>query len=158
MRKLFSYYVYTLFIGEELLTNLVSRQNDLFSHSEVVAKSLENIYYKNNHMTDWPDCECELIYDLQAGNYCDSIKAINKVTRSTANLVLTDKAIEPIRAATTVMKEELDSLIKERQLKVTDYDSYRRRLTEKEAKYAALVVRKHNIIYLTLIVVIYIIS
>ena len=108
-------------------------------------------------MTDWPDCECELVYDLQAGNYCDTVKTINKVTRSTANFVLTDKAIEPIRAATTVMKEELDSLIKERQLKVTDYDSYRRRLAEKEAKYAALVVCRSIIMHITLIIVAYII-
>ncbi len=49
-------------------------------------------------------------------------------------MVCSEQALEPLRAAVTKMSPEVDALCKERETRLKDYDSYRRRLKEKEAK------------------------
>lgn len=123
---------------EELIVSLLQKQSELFAQHELVAKTVANIYEKNKVIQDWPDVDCELIYDLQADQFKDTAKVISKLTRATAQLVITDKAVDPIHSAVVMNKNEIEKLTKDRNIKVTDYDSYRRRLSEKEAKRVAL--------------------
>jgi len=127
-------------VGEELIVSLLQKQSELFAQHELVAKTVANIYEKNKVIQDWPDVDCELIYDLQADQFKDTAKVISKLTRATAQLVITDKAVDPIHSAVVMNRNEIEKLTKDRNIKVTDYDSYRRRLSEKEAKRVALMV------------------
>lgn len=77
---------------------------------------------------------------MQADQFRDTAKSISKLTRVTAQTVITEKAIDPLHNAVVMNTHEIEKLTKDRNVKVTDYDSYRRRLAEKEAKRVALMV------------------
>lgn len=65
----------------------------------------------------------------------ESASYIHNVVRSSAALVSVERGLEPLREAIAALTPEIDALIKERNLQVTDYDSYRRRVkTAREKK------------------------
>lgn len=90
---------------------------------------------------DWPNTNCELKNSSEAAGYKEKWNVINEVLRSSTAMVCSEQALEPLRAAVTRMGSEVDALCKERETRLKDYDSYRRRLKEKEAKKESLEVQ-----------------
>lgn len=123
-----------------MIASLLQKQTELFAQHDLVAKTVASLYEKNKSIQDWPDVECELVYDLQADQFRDTAKSISKLTRVTAQTVITEKAVDPLHNAVVMNTHDIEKLTKDRNVKVTDYDSYRRRLAEKEAKRVALMV------------------
>lgn len=85
-------------------------------------------------MSDWPDVECELKQCSQAQLYAEKMALIQNVLRSSTSTVCAEHGMDPLKAFVTRLAPEIEALCKERNTKLTDYDSYRRRLKEKEAK------------------------
>lgn len=121
-------------LGGAELHSYLTTQKSLFSDAKELATSLAKIYDTNMNMTDWPNVECELKYASVAYGYKDKWTAINDVLRSSTAMVASENALEPLKSAVTKMSPEINALCKERDIRVTDYDSYRRRLKEKEKK------------------------
>lgn len=130
----------------------LTTQKSLFSDAKELATSLAKIYDNNMNMTDWPGVQCDLKYAGVGYGYKDKWIAINDVLRSSTAMVCSEQALEPLKSAVTKMSPEIEALIKERNIRLTDYgmlcvgyqylqllicvtiDSYRRRLKEKEQK------------------------
>ena len=112
----------------------------MFSDAEELAKSLARIFDANLRMTDWPDVDCEMKQCHVAEQYNAKVDLIQNILRSSASTVCSEHALDPLRAAIARMNPEIDALCKERDIKLTDYDSYRRRLKEKEQKKEQLAV------------------
>ena len=114
--------------------SFLMKQKQMFSDGEELAKSLARIFDTNLRMTDWPDVDCELKQCHVADQYKAKMDLIQNVLRSSSSTVCSEHALDPLRAAIAKMAPEIDALSKERNIKLTDYDSYRRRLKEKETK------------------------
>lgn len=109
-------------------------QKTLFSDAKELATSLARIYDTNLEMNDWPNSDCDLKNGAGAALFKDKWNTINEVLRSSTAMVCSEQALEPLRSAVTKMGPEIDALCKERETRLKDYDSYRRRLKEKETK------------------------
>lgn len=113
----------------------------MLSDGEELARSLSRIFDDNLKMTDWPDIDCELKQCHVADNYKATMDILQNVIRSSASTVCSEQALDPLRAHIARVVPEIEALKAEREVKVTDYDSYRRRLKEKEAKKEQMDVR-----------------
>lgn len=122
----------------------LTKQKAMFSDAEELSKSLARIFDKNLTMSDWPDVDCELKQCHAADNYNKKMELIQNVLRSSASTVCSEQALDPLRTAIATFHPEIEALKKERELKVTDYDSFRRRLKEKEAKREQIEVSKRR--------------
>jgi len=116
------------------LHSYLMKQKAMFSDAEELAKSLARIFDSNLRMSDWPDVDCEMKQCHVAEQYNEKMDLIQNILRSSASTVCSEHALDPLRAAIARMNPEIDALCKERDIKLTDYDSYRRRLKEKETK------------------------
>ena len=92
----------------------------------------------NKAINDWSDVTCRLNHTTEAEKYAEIISSIHNVVRSSSSTICCELGIDPLRAMVTKIGPEIITLKKERNIKLTDYDSYRRRLKEKEDKKAAL--------------------
>jgi hypothetical protein len=110
------------------------KQKQMFSDGEELATSLARIFDRNLKMTDWPDVDCELKQCHVADNYKEKMEVLQNVIRSSASTVCSEHALDPLRACIARVVPEVEQLKSEREVKLTDYDSYRRRLKEKETK------------------------
>jgi hypothetical protein len=110
------------------------KQKQMFSDGEELATSLARIFDRNLKMTDWPDVDCELKQCHVADNYREKMEVLQNVIRSSASTVCSEHALDPLRACIARVVPEVEQLKSEREVKLTDYDSYRRRLKEKETK------------------------
>lgn len=106
----------------------------MFADAEELSKSLARIFDSNLRMTDWPDVNCELKQCHVAEQYKTKMDLLQNVLRSSASTVASEMALDPLRAVIASVNPEVQALTREREVKVTDYDSYRRRLKEKETK------------------------
>jgi hypothetical protein len=113
----------------------------MMTDAEELSKSLARIFDANLRMTNWPDVDCELKQCHVADQYKAKMDLIQNILRSSTSTVCSEHALDPLRAAIGKLQPEIDALTKERAIKVTDYDSYRRRLKEKEQKKEQLDVR-----------------
>jgi hypothetical protein len=120
------------------LHSFLVNQKTLFSDAKELATSLARIYDTNLEMNDWPNSECDLKNGAGAISFKDKWNTINEVLRSSTAMVCSEQALEPLRSAVTKMGPEIDALCKERETRLKDYDSYRRRLKEKETKKESL--------------------
>lgn len=116
------------------LHSYLTKQKALFADGEELSKSLARVFDENLRMTDWPDVDCELKQCHAAEQYKIRMDLIQNVLRSSASTVTSEHALDPLKAAISTFTPEIHALKAERAIKVTDYDSYRRRLAEKEAK------------------------
>lgn len=126
----------------------LTKQKAMFSDGEELAKSLARIFDDNLRMTDWPDVDCEMKQCHVADNYKAKMELLQNVLRSSASTVCSEQALDPLRACIARIVPEVEALKSEREVKVTDYDSYRRRLKEKETKKEQLEVRLAGIVAL----------
>lgn len=117
------------------------KQKAMFADAEELAKSLGRIFDDNLRMTDWPDVDCEMKQCHVADQYKAKMDLLQNVLRSSASTVCSEQALDPLRACIAKITPEIEALKVERNIKVTDYDSYRRRLKEKETKKEQLDVR-----------------
>lgn len=120
------------------LHSYLTKQKALFADGEELSKSLARVFDENLRMTDWPDVDCELKQCHAAEQYKIRMDLIQNVLRSSASTVTSEHALDPLKAAISTVTPEIHALKAERAIKVTDYDSYRRRLAEKEAKKQSL--------------------
>jgi len=120
------------------LHSYLTKQKALFADGEELSKSLARVFDENLRMTDWPDVDCELKQCHAAEQYKIRMDLIQNVLRSSASTVTSEHALDPLKAAISTVTPEVHALKAERAIKVTDYDSYRRRLAEKEAKKQSL--------------------
>lgn len=116
------------------LHSYLMKQKQMFSDGEELAKSLARIFDHNLKLTDWPDVDCELKQCHVADQYKEKMEVLQNVIRSSASTVCSEHALDPLRACIARVVPEVEALKVEREVKVTDYDSYRRRLKEKETK------------------------
>lgn len=120
--------------GGAALHSYLTKQKALFADGEELSKSLARVFDDNLRMTDWPDVDCELKQCHVAEQYKIKMDLIQNVLRSSSSTVCSEHALDPLRAAIAKVVPEIHALKSERAIKVTDYDSYRRRLNEKETK------------------------
>jgi len=116
------------------LHSYLMKQKSMFSDAEELAKSLDRIFDDNLRMTDWPDVDCEMKQCHVAPDYKSKMDVLANVLRSSVSTVSSEHALDPLRACIAKVSPEIEALKAERNIKLTDYDSYRRRLKEKEAK------------------------
>mmetsp|Transcript_25609 Transcript_25609/g.42735 ORF Transcript_25609/g.42735 Transcript_25609/m.42735 type:complete len:266 (+) Transcript_25609:99-896(+) len=116
------------------LHSFLSRQKDMMADGEELARSLTRIYESNADIADWPDCECEMKFLPVAQDYGYKMDLLQNTIRSSASTVCCERALDPLRGAVTQLGPDMEELCKEREIKLTDYDSFRRRLKEKEVK------------------------
>ncbi|KAJ1418199.1 hypothetical protein B484DRAFT_453752 [Ochromonadaceae sp. CCMP2298] len=129
--------------GAALHSYLV-HQKSMLADGEELAKSLARVYESNERMTDWPYCESQLLHGHLAEAYREKMDLVQNVLRSSTSTVCAERALDPLRAAVLQLNPEVLALQKERDMKLTDYDSFRRRLKEKEAKKEAIEAAAHN--------------
>lgn len=120
--------------GGAALHSYLTKQKAMFADAEELAKSLARIFDSNLRMTDWPDVNCEMKQCHVAEQYKVKMDLLQNVLRSSASTVASEMALDPLRAVIASISPEVDALRRERDVKLTDYDSYRRRLKEKETK------------------------
>lgn len=116
-------------IGASLNSTLVN-QKKMFADSTELAKSLARIYQQNLTMTDWVNVDCHLEHQTTADGYCTAWDNIHSVVRSSSAMAISELALEPLRAAVTKMDPEITAACKTRNTKLTDFDSYRRRVKQ----------------------------
>ena len=104
----------------------------------------------NKAINDWPNVECRLNHNKEAEKYAQIMSSIHNVVRSSSSTICCELAIDPLRAMVTKVGPEVHAMKKERNTKLTDYDSFRRRLKEKEDKKIALEVYIDIIIYINI--------
>lgn len=115
------------------LHSALANQKKMFADSYDLATSLARIYQRNLTMTDWDNTTCQLQQGAAAESFKNSWESIHTVIRSSSAMVSTEMSLEPLRAAVTKMQPEIEAQCKERNTKLTDFDSYRRRLKGLEA-------------------------
>lgn len=117
--------------GASLNSTLVN-QKKMFADSCELAKSLARIYESNQNMTDWTNVECHMQQGVAAASYMTAWENIHTVIRSSSAMTLSELGLEPLRSAVTRLEPEITAACKERNTKLTDYDSYRRRVRDLE--------------------------
>jgi len=115
--------------GASLSSTLVN-QKKMFADSCELAKSLARIYDSNLTMTDWTNVDCHLQQGAAAESYKAAWENIHTVIRSSSAMALSELGLEPLRSAVTRMEPEVNAACKERNTKVIDFDSYRRRVKD----------------------------
>jgi hypothetical protein len=115
--------------GASLNSALVN-QKKMFADSCELAKSLARIYENNLTMTDWVNVDCHLQLGSAAQAYTVAWENIHTVVRSSSAMTLSELGLEPLRSAVTKMEPDVSAACKERNTKVIDYDSYRRRVKD----------------------------
>lgn len=121
-------------IGGAALHSYLTKQKAMFADAEELAKSLSRVFDTNLRMTDWPDVDCEMKQCHVADQYKEKMELLQNVLRSSASTVCSEHGLDPLRACIAKVSPEVESLKAERNIKLTDYDSYKRRLKEKETK------------------------
>ena len=126
-----------ILVGASIHT-FTEHQKELIDENEKLAKAFVWIYKSSQSTTDWPDVICKFKYFDAVASFEEKIALINSVIRTSVNSVNYELGLDPLRVHVTKVGKEISTLKKERNIKLTDYDSYRRRLKEKEEKKAAL--------------------
>lgn len=115
------------------INSVMMQQKQMFNDAHELAAALSRIYTSNAD-SEWPGCPSEMTHLNSALAYKECMKTTHDVVRSSAAMVVVERALEPMRAAVTKMAPEVDKSVKEREALVMDYDSYRRRLKDLERK------------------------
>ena len=144
--------------GASLNSSLI-HQKKMFADANELANSIGRIYENNVKMTDWTNVSCHLENVDTAEAFKIAWANMHNVVRSSAAMTMSEMSlgtdlfvrmhvnpycnsigltlpmiilytIEPLRAAVTRMQPEIEGKCKSRNLKLIDYDSYRRRLRD----------------------------
>jgi hypothetical protein len=101
-----------------------------------MSELLEKVYLKNTRMSpgDWPGATCDLANEDGCRELAAHLYYIHNVLRASAQQIVINQGSRPIADNVTSMEEEIEAKCKERDTKVKDFDSYRRRLKDLNAK------------------------
>lgn len=99
----------TRFLGGAGLSSVLTKQKDLFVEATELASALAKIYTRNAEI-DWPNVSCQLEYQAFAIAYRDCWTEINSVFRTSAAIVSTELALQPLFAAVTSIGPEIDQV------------------------------------------------
>jgi hypothetical protein len=127
--------------------NMLASQKVLFNDCRDLSQFLHRIYQSNNQDSTWPPAAYQLQFSEVANSYKQSWDLIHDLYRSSAAKICVEETIDPIKEASSEYSRTVDAEIKSRKIRLTDYDSYRRRLRGLEQKRDANEVSK-SIFYL----------
>ncbi len=117
-----------LIIGGAALHSVLSQQKAFFNDVLELTGTVERIHETYADADSWPGPTSRLTSPNAALSYKQKMERIQNVYRSSCALINLEKGLEPLREAIARITPEIDSMIKERNRQVVDYDSYRRRL------------------------------
>eukprot|EP01031_Cornospumella_fuschlensis_P028539 gene28539-34450_t len=113
-------------------------QKSSFADNLILAETIWRIHDQYRLDDYWPGAPCNLSSIPAAEKYKEAMKEIHTIYRSSSALTCLERAIDPLREAIANITPNVDSLVKERNTQVIDYDSYRRRLKGLREKYEQL--------------------
>lgn len=134
-------FLWSIFLGAAALQNTQNKFREAFESSCQFAEILNRIYTKNVEMTDWPNVQCNMEYQYAVLNFLETMNKANFVIRQSSQTVVLEKTLQPMHESVTKMGPDIDEICKDRNLKMKDYDSYKRRLKGFEQKKEALEVQ-----------------
>lgn len=107
-----------------------------FGSLATMSELLEKVYLKNTRMSpnDWPGATCDLTNEDGCRELAAHLYYIHNVLRASAQQIVINQGSRPIADNVTSMEDEVETKCKERDTKVKDFDSYRRRLKDLNAK------------------------
>ena len=115
------------------LNSSLAHQKKMFADAADLAASLARIYHDNVTTTDWVNTECHLKEYPAAEAYKQCWENVHNTYRSSSAMVAAELSLEPLRAAVTRMQPEIEGQCRDRNVKLTDFDSYRRRVKQLES-------------------------
>lgn len=118
------------------LSSLLSHQKRAFGDAHHLATTLQRIYNDSLTTTDWPNVKCELKHQDAVEAYRACWERIHDVYRSSSAAVCDEQGLQPLKQAVTKIAPDIDATRKERDEKLIDYDSYKRRLRNLQSKKA----------------------
>jgi hypothetical protein len=130
--------VYRVLIGGSTLTSELNHQKTFFNDALELASTVARIHELYNNPEHWPGSESHPSAPEAAAKYRDKMETIHNVYRSSCALIAQERGLEPLRDAIARITPEVETMVKERNTQLIDYDSYRRRvkaLKEKHQQY-----------------------
>jgi hypothetical protein len=118
------------------LSSLLAHQKRAFGDAHHLATTLQRIYYDSLTTNDWPNVTCELKHQDAVEAYKVCWERIHDVYRSSSAAVCDEQGLQPLKQAVTKIAPDVETTRKERDEKLVDYDSYKRRLRNLQSKKA----------------------
>lgn len=113
-------------------------QKQFFTDALEFSTTISRIHETYGSPEYWPGAESELASINGGTKYRDQMEMIHNVYRSSCALIAVEKALDPLREAIAKITPEIDSMVKERNTQLIDYDSYKRRLKALKEKAESL--------------------
>jgi hypothetical protein len=136
-------------IGGAALHSTLAKQKEFFKDNVEIASSVARIHEFNFEAEHWPGIVNKLTSLQAAQQVKEAANYVNTVIRSSCALISLEKGLEPLKDAINTMQTDIETMVKDRNAQVIDYDSYRRRVkTIKEKKDTLEVTIKPNYYFL----------
>jgi hypothetical protein len=114
-------------------------QKSYFADGVALATSIARIHKLYELPSEyWPGTESNLISFQGAIKYKEVMTELHNVNRSSSAITCLDKAIDPLRDAIAEINPRIEAMVKDRNIQLIDYDSYKRRLKSLREKRDAL--------------------
>ncbi len=110
----------------------------MYSDSHEFALILSRIYDSNYSDHDWPPSVKPMAFHEAAREFKNKWEVLHEVYRSSAAMVCLEDGLEPMKHTITEVGPSVEAERRERNTRLVDYDSYRRRLKATEAKRDAI--------------------
>lgn len=107
---------------------MLSHQKQYFTDCVELTNSLARIHETNDDRQYWPGSRSRLTSVPTAVAARDTMSHIHNVIRSSCAVVVVENGLDPLKTTIATISPDIDTLVKDRNAQVIDYDSYRRRV------------------------------
>eukprot|EP01040_Poterioochromonas_malhamensis_P006424 gene6424-6920_t len=117
---------------------VLNQQKNFFNDAVELSGSVSRIHELYANPEYWVGPASTLSATDAAVRYKEKMDLIHNVYRSSCAVIALEKGLEPLKDAIAKITPEIESMVKERNTQLIDYDSYRRRvkgLKEKQEQY-----------------------
>lgn len=126
---------YCCWIGAAEFSALLSAQKTYIMNSMILSNILDRIHDTYDKPDYWPGPENHLILIDAAQKYKDNMHRINSVLNSSCTVVALEKGLQPLKDSAGALSHEIDTMVKDRNNLLIDYDAYRHKVKVLQEKH-----------------------
>lgn len=122
------------------MTSVLKAQKMMFGEAQGLTSVIDALYTRCEKEKDiWPSEVNKLKNPNVARVWNEKWDHLNDVTRSSVAIVCCDEALDPVKDLIKTFPTNFDQEVSDRNIVLKDFDAYRRRIKNAEAKKANLV-------------------